>query len=82
MRDGDRVESESEDFLRIHGTFRTEISEATRRVAEEEFLRTKRELLVFHQYTNRTKSNRKLSGSANGRYGRSKGGSKCCRKKR
>lgn len=45
MRDDDGAESESESFLEIYGTFRTEISEATRREAEEEFLRNKRELI-------------------------------------
>jgi hypothetical protein len=48
-RENDSVvsESESERFMKKYGTFRTYLSKATRREAETEFLRNKRELIAL-----------------------------------
>lgn len=43
-QDGD-AESETESFLETYGTFRTEFNKSSRREAEKEFLRYKRELV-------------------------------------
>lgn len=45
IRDEDGIESESESFLETYHTWRSKILKATRREAEEEFLRNKRELI-------------------------------------
>lgn len=58
-RDNDGVESESESFIETYRTYRTQTSKATRREAEEEFLRTKRELIGLPEEHKRNEGQQK-----------------------